>query len=94
MTKPKACDNCSCGRAELEAGTITKEQLEKGNVSSSCGKCYLGDAFRCASCPFYGKPAFQPGDKVKLTNVDQTVASGGDREEIKVKNGNKVMLDI
>jgi len=42
------------------------QKLETGQVESSCGKCYLGDAFRCASCPFLGKPAFEPGDKVKL----------------------------
>jgi hypothetical protein len=70
MTKAKACDNCSCGRKEVEDGKVSIEDLEKGNVKSECGKCYLGDAFRCASCPFAGKPAFEPGDKIKLNNTN------------------------
>lgn len=62
----KACKNCSCGRAEQEAAGVklTPEMLE--NPQSSCGNCALGDAFRCAGCPYRGLPAFQPGEKIQL----------------------------
>jgi anamorsin len=65
--KKRACKNCSCGLKELEeaeeakglAVNLTDAQLAQ--TTSACGNCNKGDAFRCAGCPFRGKPSFKPG---------------------------------
>lgn len=100
-TKPKACANCSCGRAEMEAIEESKEKegiekkIETGKVSSSCGNCYLGDAFRCGSCPYKGLPAFKPGDKVKLDlSKDGLGGVLKEENEVVLTNGGKVKLQI
>uniref|UniRef100_A0A7S1WWR9 Anamorsin homolog n=1 Tax=Alexandrium catenella TaxID=2925 RepID=A0A7S1WWR9_ALECA len=101
-SQPKACANCSCGRKELEdkvGADEAKKRLEQGKERSACGSCYLGDAFRCETCPYRGLPAFKPGTKVELSS-GETEGSGqfgmrvdGGDQEMLAKDG-KVVLSV
>ena len=101
MQGAKPCANCTCGLKEIVEGNQSKlvsekGDLENGNVESSCGKCYLGDAFRCASCPYRGLPAFEKGDKVKLVDNQGSTQQEVPQERVgvaKKQEGTKVMLN-
>lgn len=72
----KPCKDCSCGLASVnddgDGPSAKKEVNAKDMDKSNCGNCSLGDAFRCAGCPYLGLPPFKPGEKVSISSTLMT----------------------
>ena len=77
--KRMPCKNCTCGlKEEMEAElagpesdvrqsrSVTVDDMQK---ASACGNCALGDAFRCAGCPYLGMAPFKEGEKVMIPEL-------------------------
>lgn len=64
----KPCDNCSCGRAELQKAA--QKDVVVAATPSACGNCGKGDAFRCGGCPHLGKAAFKEGEQHLVLDLE------------------------
>ena len=89
--------------AGLPRPKVTDEELAK--MKSSCGNCHKGDAFRCAGCPFLGKPAYDSSEvplaststdgAVKLDSfVDAGAVKVSKAATSKTTTSGRVMMDM
>jgi len=78
LANRQPCANCTCGRRDQQDAAVNGGSFSENTAKSdpagktptmetgSCNSCHLGDAFRCASCPYLGLPPFKPGAPLKI----------------------------
>ena len=85
----KPCANCTCGRAQANK----KKEINDINIKDNkggCGRCHLGDEFRCANCPYRGLPAFNINEEKNEESKKQEV----EKINLNVQSNNVVKIDI